>query len=643
MLRIFESLRALAIGLQGRSALVTPTRQGRPARRLSSPAPASAAQAQAAKTVEGPSRRAGQEEACLACFGGVRFAETIIDQTSDLARVTFHSIVNESVKLGQHLYSRIAVAQLSPNGKDCLIFADRGAVTVDEVTAVVEHVRKLGWMLVKEGPQGYWATSALVMSLSQGHIDAHGLTVEKEIARDPNKNALFTSFKDIISWAYANNADDIDFAIDLGSSKSQICFKIGGRYVRPPMWSLATDTLVQMLGIAWQKSSGGADAAFQTRIEQQAKVELDLQRSSKLPNGARVRLRWSGMANDRGTVVTMRLQRLGESARIRSLESAGYPRSQMEILRRVIHSEGGMTVFSGVVGSGKSTSLAQLLRELPKDIKMISIEDPVELEIPFMYQKTVTRDLTATGEDKAFKSAVAAIYRSALDVLLLGEIRDVTTGMIARQVAESGHSVYTTTHAKGALGTIDRFASPAIGMPREVLATPDILKVLVYQALLPTTCPDCGLMPEDFASENRLGGAALNEHKAYFERIERLYGLASHRFKLRNPQGCEHCRKVDLPELNGFSGRTVVSEMIEPDDEMLKYIMVGNNVELTRYWRSLASRRYDDDDLTGKTAMECAIFKASQGIIDPREIEPRFMSFETVEQKRRSNHAGAEL
>lgn len=571
----------------------------------------------------------------LANFGGVRFFTAEIEQSSDLARVAFHKIVNEEIQLGPHLWSRIAVARVTPGSKEAILFADRNAATMDEVAAVVDHLRKQGWSLVREGVQGYYATSSLVMALSQGHIDANGLAVDKAIASDPNKNALFTSFRDIAAWAYVNNADDIDFAVDQYSAHSQIFFKIGGRYVRPSMYLLPTDTLIQMLGIAYQKSKGGASPTFMTNVEQQAKVELDLPRSTRLPNGARVRLRWSGMANDRGTVVTMRLQRLGESARIHSLESAGYPLSHLEILMRVIHSEGGLTVFSGVVGSGKSTSLAQLLNLLPKDIKKISIEDPVELEIPGMYQKTVTRDLSATGEDPAFKSAVAALYRSALDVLLLGEIRDETTGLIARQVAESGHSVYTTTHAKGALGIIDRFASPAIGMPRSVLATPDILKVLVYQALLPTTCQHCALSPDEHAEHARLKGQDLDVHLRYFDRIQRLYGISPDHFKLRNPAGCEHCRKEELPELNGFSGRTVVSEMIEPDEEMLSLILQGNNVELTRYWRSLASPSFVDDDLRGKTAMECAIYKSASGIIDPREIEPRFMSYETVEQKRK--------
>lgn len=578
-------------------------------------------------------------------FGGAKFHSTELETTLALSRIPFHQIINDAIKLGPHFYSRVAIARQNPTTKDCIFFADKLKVTADDVAAVTDLLRNQGFHLAKEGPQGYWAASSLVMALSQGHIDSNGLSVERSIANDPARNALLASFTDIIAWAYANNADDIDFAVDLYSpnGKSQICFKIGGRYIRPEMYLLPTDTLVQMLGIAYQKSSGGASAQFEIKSEQQAKIELDLPKSERLPNGARVRLRWSGMANDKGTTVTLRLQRLGDSAKIRSLESAGYPTSQMDILRRVIHSEGGMVVFSGVVGSGKSTSLAQLLSMLPKDIKMISIEDPVELEIPYMYQKTVTRDLNATGDDPAFASAIRAIFRSALDVLLLGEIRDRQTGLLARQVTESGHSVYTTTHAKGALGVIDRFVSPAIGMPRDVLATPDIIKVLVYQALLPTTCPHCAKSPADYASAFNLKDSQLSEHHAYFDRLHRLYNIDAAKFRLRDPHGCDHCRKRELPELNGFSGRTVVSEMIEPDEQMLMHIQVGNNVELTRYWRSLATPSFEDDNLVGKTAMECAVFKASKGVIDPREIEPRFMSFSTVEEKRRdrARHAPA--
>jgi type II secretory ATPase GspE/PulE/Tfp pilus assembly ATPase PilB-like protein len=225
--------------------------------------------------------------------------------------------------------------------------------------------------------------------------------------------------------------------------------------------------------------------------------------------------------------------------------------------------------------------------------------------------------------------------------LYLGEIRDCETGLVARQVAESGHSVYTTTHARSSLGIMDRFSSPAIGVPRDVLATPEIVKLLVYQALLPVSCPDCSKSPNDHAIEAKLHGKELNDHKVYFERLERLYGIDSSRYRLRDHNGCPKCRKEELPELNGFKGRTVVAEMVEPDEQMLSHVLTGNNIELNRYWRSLATPRFDDENLVGKTTMECAIYKSVHGLIDPREIEPRFMSFETVEAKRKGSKPAA--
>ena len=568
-------------------------------------------------------------------FADLRFMIHDIESQQDLAKIVFHEVINDTNKLGPHFYSRIAVARLAAApSKICVLFVDRAKITADDVQAVTELLRNQGYEFPANGAQGYYVISTLVISLSQKTLVASNLAVERDIARDATKNSLMASFTDIISWAYVQKADDIDFAVDVTSSKSQIAFKIGGQYIRPERHLLPTDTLIQMLGIAWQKSAGGASAQFEIKVEQQAQVTLDLPKTQEIPTGARVRLRWSGMANDKGTVVTMRLQRLGESARIKSLDEAGYLDTQMDIFRRVIHSEGGMCIFSGVVGSGKSTSLVRLINMLPTNIKIVSIEDPVELEINNAYQKTVSRDLSASGPDPAMMSATRALYRSAMDALYLGEIRDAETGLIARQVAESGHSVYTTTHARSSLGIFDRFASPAIGIPRDVLATPDIIKLLVYQSLLPTTCKHCGKSPQEYASAFNLRGRELDAQKGYFDRIYRLYGIEPENFKMRDHLGCEKCRKPELPDLNGFDSRTVVSELIEPDEQMLEYVLEGNNIELARYWRSLGSRDFTDPNLTGKTAMECAVYKAAKGDIDPREIEPRFMSFETVEAKK---------
>lgn len=568
-------------------------------------------------------------------LGGIRFSAVELESTEALSAVVFDSIVNESIKLSVHLFSRIAVAKVSPQSRHCILFADRSKVTADDLSAVVQVLRHQGLHLPSEGVQGYFAASNLVVSLSQGHINSQDLRTAREQATDPTKNALFSAFLDVVRWGYIQGADDIDFVVDITQADSHISFKIGGRYVHPARFAkIPTETLIQILGIAWQRSAGGAAAQFEIKLEQQSKVELELRPGQGVKRTTRLRLRWQGSPYDRGTVVTMRIQRLGAGALIRSLDDAGYLPSQLATINRCMKSEGGMVILAGVVGSGKSTTLASMLRMLPNDMKKISIEDPVELEIPGMYQKTVSRELGSTGDDPAMVAATRAIFRSALDVFYLGEIRDTLTGMLARTVVESGHSVYSTSHARSGLGVIERLASPAVGVPRDVLAAPGIVKLMVYQLLISKLCPHCCKSPDEHAHYHGLSGIDLENHNNYFARLERLYRISRNQFRLRHEAGCAHCRKDELPGLNGLQGRTVVAEMVELDDVMRDCILRGDSVALYRHWRSLSSDSFQDEDLTGKTAMECAVLKASRGQIDPREVESRFMSFETVERQR---------
>lgn len=576
-------------------------------------------------------------------IGGVLFQSATIESSDGLSRLVFSTIINDEIKLATYLNSRYAVARVSENSKQCFIIATKDRVTHDDVSSVVEMIENCGMSLVSEGPQGYFAQDGIVLSLAQGTLTADQLDVARSIRNDKDKNQLMDLFTRIVGWAYYNKASDLDFVVDNFADDSFVAFKISGKYIKPTQYKMPTRTISQMLGTVWQRTKGGADSSFQEVKEQQAALTLHLPSSKMIPGGAHIRLRWQGFPFDKGVVVTMRLQRLGGSAIIQTLEEAGYLPSQIDMLERVIRSRGGLRMMSGEVGSGKSTTIAMLMKRLPNDIKKVSVEDPVEIDVPGTYQKTIARDILASEDDPAFKAAAGSLFRSALDVLYLGEIRDQQTGLVARQVGESGHSVYTTIHARSALGILDRMCSPAIGVPRDVLASPGMMRLMVYQSLLPTTCPYCGLSPEDHAAKHGLQGADLHKHQEYFGRIESLYNLDTSALRLINKDGCDHCRQHDIPDLNGISGRTVVAEMVEPDDQMLEYILAGNSVELHRYWRSLSDMDYTSEDLTGKTAMECAILKASSGQIDPREIETHFTSFQTIELQRRGirNRKGA--
>ncbi|WP_310643185.1 ATPase, T2SS/T4P/T4SS family [Limnohabitans sp.] len=560
---------------------------------------------------------------------GYRFSSEFIERSDDLTSVPFVECINAKLSLSPHLFVSVAIVQAAKAGKTAVLLV-APTVTTDDLTEYEEILTKQGWSLPSEGYQVWRAAPSIIIAVSQGHLGHHQISAVQSINRDSGKSALWQSFVDVAQWAFDQGANDIDYAVNIHDSMSQICFKIDGRYLKPQRWRLPTDTMLQMLGIAWQRGDGGSDATFQQRIEQQCRIEVDL------ANDVRVRLRWSGMAIDSGPVVTMRLQKLGASSVVKTLEGAGYLPWHLEVYNRVIATRGGMITMAGTVGSGKSVSLAILMGLLPTHIKKVSMEDPVEIDMPDVYQKTISRDLlkTGDGDDAAFSSGTRALFRSAFDTFLLGEIRDRETARVARAVLESGHSLYTTTHAPGVLGIFSRYVSPQIGIPLDVLATPGNVRLNVYQALLPRNCPHCAKSPDDYVSAFNLRGAALTDHQNYLDRFERLYGFDRNLLRLRDSNGCDQCVKPELSELNGFAGRTVAAEMLEPDEAMCDLLLSGNQVGLHRYWRELSNQKFADPDFTGKSAMDVAIYKASLGQVDPREIELQFESFASVEHKR---------
>src|SRR5690606_6555634 len=106
----------------------------------------------------------------------------------------------------------------------------------------------------------------------------------------------------------------------------------------------------------------------------------------------------------------------------------------------------------------------------------------------------------------------------------------------------SGSSVYTTVHAGSAMLIPDRLASDFIAVPRDFLATPGVLKLLVCQALLPVLCPHCALAPADFI---RQAGRARWQY--YAEAFKRLYDVDTSTLRFRSALGCPACQLRQLP------------------------------------------------------------------------------------------------
>jgi len=491
----------------------------------------------------------------------------------------------------------------------------------DQVTELERMVSARHYRLAR--PSRVVVPATLLLALVRGQLAAE-LQLVRGGATEERRSSLVEAFHDMVAWGVLHDASDLHLNVFTRRNESEVRFTVGGQYVCPSRFaSMPAVTLMEILAVAWMDIQGGNGAVFDPMLEQQGRLQMQVQ-------GRPVMLRWASLAIDAGVSVCLRILRL--DARVdASFSRLGYMPGQIATLDRARTSEGGAIVLAGVVGSGKSTTIAALMSMIPHTRKVVTLEDPVEYLIPGALQNTVVRALDDTRHT-AFDAKLKTVKRSAMNDLLVGEIRDRETGRAFMDLAGSGTSLYTTVHAGSALLIADRLASDFIGVSRDFLAMPGILKLLVFQALLPNLCQHCCLSkPGDESTRPKASW------QGYIGRVGELYQADVGGLRFRNVQGCEHCRARNLPELNGLAGRTVVAEMIEPglDEGFLRCLRRGDSIEQHRRFARMRCAAFDAPDMTGKTAMECAVFKMLHGLIDPRDVEARFKAFETVALERK--------
>lgn len=512
------------------------------------------------------------------------------------------------------------------------LLATRDYAESDDLMEISKGIVQKGYSMHPDF-QVIVCSETLLLAVSRGNLGGKRMALRRRVAADRNSADLFSGFTEIISWAHTEGAADVDFRYGRRDERSCVGFSIGGKWVYPDRYRMPSQLLIQMLGLAFQFGEGASEPSLDLGIEQQLRIFLDLPK-----NNISVMLRWASMAGDEVFSVTCRIIELNRRVEAISLEALGYLPTQKATLNRVLNSDGGAVILSGVVNSGKSTTIATLMGMVPRTRKIVTIEDPVEFMIPGAIANTVARPLT--GEASPILAAkLRTLKRTGFNDLLLGEIRDRETGAAAQDVFESGQKLYSTVHTGRAWMIPDRLAGQSIGIPREVLATPGNLRLLVNQSLIPRNCEHC---KRPFSSLLQSQDSQLNQHwMRYGERLKRLYDIDLDGVRVRNPDGCARCVRPDMPDLNGFNGRTSASEMIEPDEPFCQLVSRGDNVGILRYLDELRDgRSYSDPNMMGKSSMDCAIYKMAIGELDPREIEPRYVDFETAELNRSRFQAG---
>jgi general secretion pathway protein E len=459
----------------------------------------------------------------------------------------------------------------------------------------------------------YAISASLLLDLTRGGLDAQGSIPEKNSRTEQVRTALAAIFQDLVEWGVRYSASDLHLNVLWDAPYSEIKYTLAGHYVAPACFRhIASRQLLDVLAVAWMDIRGGNGAVFDPGKEQQGSLLRYVQ-------GKKVLLRWASLAADDGPSVCLRfLQRDAIQDGADMLE-LGYTQEQVSQFKRACMTDGGAVIFAGMVGSGKSTSLATLIAGLPPHRKTITIEDPVEYRIPGAIQNTVIRDLDTDAQD-AFAAKLRAIKRAAMNDVLLGEIRDDETGRAFMDLVGSGVNVYTTVHASSASLIPSRLASDFIRISPDFLASPGMLKLLVYQVLLPVLCAQCSLPMNTVELDDVYGisFAAARTGMALLYPDEDAASLRG-----RNLQGCDACRRQGLPELNGYAGRTVAAEIIEP----------GNQQAQTAWSTKQAGFHYALHEATsayGSDIVDMAAAKAFRGLIDPRDIARRFSAFQHV-------------
>lgn len=221
------------------------------------------------------------------------------------------------------------------------------------------------------------------------------------------------------------------------------------------------------------KIMAGMDIA-DTRSIQDGRFQMDV-------GGGTVDFRVAIMPSVRGETIAVRV--LDHRRSLVPLEDLGYSLPAMAALEQIASRPHGITLVTGPTGSGKTTTLYALLRNLNRtEVHIATLEDPVEFQLDLIRQTNIQE---ALGLD--FAAGVRGLLRMDPDILLIGEIRDAETAQMALRAAMTGHQVYATLHCNDALGALPRLVD--LGLNPRLLA--GNLSGLVAQRLVRLLCPAC--------------------------------------------------------------------------------------------------------------------------------------------------------
>ncbi|TCU76678.1 general secretion pathway protein E [Bradyrhizobium sp. R2.2-H] len=350
--------------------------------------------------------------------------------------------------------------------------------------------------------------------------------------------------------------DDIDNLRDLASGapvvravnelfETAVELRASDIHIEPGRTALAIRMRVDGLLRSVPIPNGIPPAAVISRIKILAGLNI-AERRLPQDGGARVRaarseidIRVAIMPTQHGESAVIRL--LPRDRALLSIDRLGFLPGDQGKLRRMLALPHGMIIVTGPTGSGKTTTLATVLSLLNEPTrKILTIEDPVEYEIPGISQSQAKPAIGLT-----FATALRSFVRQDPDVIMVGEIRDSETAHVAIHAALTGHLVLTTLHTETAAAAVPRLLDLGV----EAFLLRSTLRAVIAQRLVRQLCDRCRssrpLTHTDLEADPRYAAVGLSVGNVVFE-----------------PVGCERCGHV------GYRGRIGVFEVLEMNEEV---------------------------------------------------------------------------
>ena len=304
--------------------------------------------------------------------------------------------------------------------------------------------------------------------------------------------------------------------------------------------------------------------AVVSRIKIMSNLKIDEQRipqdgrsSVTTKDGREMDLRISTLPTVRGEKVVMRIQ--DRSRKIPDLQELGLQGSALKFFEQALDLPNGIILTTGPTGSGKTTTMYSALSRLNNvDVNILTIEDPVEIQMDGLNQSQVHPDI-----DYTFANGLRTALRQDPDIIMVGEIRDRETIDIAIEASLTGHLVLSTIHTNSAVETLTRILN--MGVPPFLLAS--TIELIIAQRLVRKLCQSCKI-PTEVKPEilELVKKAVANIHSQDEIEAEKLQTL-----QFFDAKGCMECDNI------GYRGRLGLYEIMKMNNDLRRLILAGGS------------------------------------------------------------------